>query len=71
VYFSAISQSLVATLRSPGQPEMAKKRLKTRLTLPSKIGAEISCEIEIIAPAVERPIPGSSESSSTFVGNSP
>ena len=50
---------------------MRKTRQRTRATLPSSIGAARPKAMLLIAPAVDRPMPGSFISSSGDSGNRP
>ncbi len=61
-------RSFLATARSASKPST---RVSTRRTLASRMGARTPKQKDAIAPAVERPMPGSADSSSTVRGNAP
>ena len=68
---SASVHIVFSTRFSPGNPSMPNTRASTRFTLPSRMVARAPNANDAIAAAVERPMPGSSASSSTLRGNSP
>ena len=60
-----------STAAELGSPSIPNTRASTRLAFPSRIGCRSPRESARIAPAVERPIPGSAVTSSSFRGNVP
>ena len=71
VQASARAQSSFSTPAELGSPPIPNTRASTRLAFPSRIGCRSPRESARIAPAVERPIPGSAVTSSSFRGNVP
>ena len=71
VHVSARAQSSFSTPLELGSPPIPNTRASTRLAFPSRIGCRSPRESARIAPAVERPIPGSAVTSSSFRGNVP
>ena len=61
----------IATDVVPGHPATASCRASTRFTLPSRIGCRWFMLSASIAPAVDRPTPGSAITSSSVPGNWP
>ena len=68
---SAMFQSCLRIETSRTLPPMPNTRVSTRMTLPSRMGVGWSKAMLQIAPAVYRPMPGSSSSVSNFQGTSP
>ena len=64
VQCSASAQSRCSIARVAALPSMPKQRASTRLTLPSRIACRARPDSARIAPAVERPIPGSAATAS-------
>ena len=58
-----------ASAQSRFSPSTAKQRAITRFTLPSRIAARLPNAKAAIAPAVERPMPGSSAIACAARGN--
>ncbi len=58
----------LSTSEERGSPSTAKRRATTRRAFASRIGTSAPKAIAAIAPAVDRPIPGSASSASTVRG---
>jgi hypothetical protein len=61
----------LVTAAELGSPSMPNTRASTRFTLPSRIGCRSPRDSARIAPAVDRPMPGSAVTASSPCGNSP
>ncbi len=68
---SACFHNTFSTLGVPGQPGVAWKRARTRLTLPSKMAVGLPKAMLVIAWAVDLPIPGKAINCSGSLGISP